>query len=216
MQLILNELGTSPSETLLDDKKFFVAYKNVGKIKHRFVKGGDLQVVLNSFRCILLLNRIFKIEGFLGNVLKSKIEYLQHVNYGIKNFQIDMKLVIEILRNEIFKHIDDKDITRSLNLMFPDPIKNSACKRWNMFMRWMVVKDNFDSGLWSEFIPTSSLVVILDTHIIDFSFENNIIQDKKINWNAALKITEFFKQFSPENPVKYDFMICHMHKSGTL
>ena len=93
--------------------------------------------------------------------------------------------------------------------MFPLPEKSSACKRMNLFLRWMVRKDELDFGLWYE-IPTSKLVIPVDTHIARISKSLKLTERKNVSWQMAEEITQNLKKFDEIDPVKYDFAICHI------
>lgn len=86
------------------------------------------------------------------------------------------------------------------------PEKGSACKRMNLFLRWMVRKDRVDPGGWED-IPPSKLIIPLDTHMRRISQKLRFTEKKQANLNTALEITERFKEISPEDPVKYDFTL---------
>ena len=93
--------------------------------------------------------------------------------------------------------------------MFPIPEKGSACKRMNLFLRWMVRKDDLDFGLWKE-IPTSKLVIPVDTHIARICKQLELTSSETVSWNMAEEITDNLKKFDPDDPVKYDFALCHI------
>jgi uncharacterized protein (TIGR02757 family) len=93
--------------------------------------------------------------------------------------------------------------------MFPLPENGSSCKRMNLFLRWMVRKDELDFGLWNSISP-SKLVIPVDTHIARISTELGLTKRKNVSWKMAEEITENLKQFDPADPVKYDFAICHI------
>ncbi len=213
IQLIANILGESPSKTILDDFTYKIAFDEIGKIKHRFIKGSDLQSVLYSMRCILLLNQIFCGGGFIGDIIKRKVSCMREENYGL-NYDITPKEILIMIREELFKHIPDYAETRSLKLMFPNPLNNSPCKRWNLFLRWMVRHDGVvDQGHW-EFIRASSLIIPLDIHISNVARKFNLATSKKNNWDTAVEITNSLKLFDAEDPVKYDFLLCHGERLG--
>jgi uncharacterized protein (TIGR02757 family) len=96
-----------------------------------------------------------------------------------------------------------------LKFMFPLPEKGSACKRMNLFLRWMVRKDELDFGLWSE-IPTSKLIIPVDTHIARICTQLRLTKRNNVSWQMAEEITENLKKFDPNDPIKYDFAICHI------
>ncbi len=97
---------------------------------------------------------------------------------------------------------------RGLLQFFPSPAKGSACKRMNLFLRWMIRDKDIDFGIWKG-LPTCKLIIPLDTHIARIAkclgFTKRATQD----WKMAVEITKALKQFDPEDPVKYDFALCH-------
>jgi uncharacterized protein (TIGR02757 family) len=104
---------------------------------------------------------------------------------------------------------ENKKLSRGLKFMFPLPEKGSACKRMNLFLRWMVRKDELDFGLWSE-IPTSKLIIPVDTHVARICKQLKLTKRKNVSWKMAEEITENLKKFDHDDPVKSDFAICHI------
>lgn len=100
-------------------------------------------------------------------------------------------------------------VTNGIKFMFPDPYKGSACKRMNLFLRWMVRKDDIDFGIWKA-VRRNELIIPVDTHIARISQELGLTGRKNVNWKMAEEITENLKKFDPQDPVKYDFAICHI------
>jgi len=92
---------------------------------------------------------------------------------------------------------------------FPRPSAGSACKRMNLFLRWMVRRDALDLGVWSRVRP-ASLVVPLDTHVIRVGRCLRLTRYTSPGWAMARDITESLKHLDPEDPVKYDFALCHL------
>ena len=92
-----------------------------------------------------------------------------------------------------------------------DPADGSACKRLNLFLRWMVRRDALDLGLWN-FIAPSQLVIPLDTHIARFGRCLGLTRRKSPDWRMAAEITGSLRRFDPDDPVKYDFAICTLGK----
>ncbi len=97
-------------------------------------------------------------------------------------------------------------IPKTVNGLIPDPEKNSPCKRLNIFLRWMVRRDNVDVGLWNE-VDKSKLIIPLDTHVSRISRSLGLTHRKTDTWKTAEEITFNLKKFDPEDPVKYDFAI---------
>lgn len=96
---------------------------------------------------------------------------------------------------------------------FPSPAKGSACKRMNLFLRWMIRDRDIDFGVWKG-IPKGKLVIPLDTHIARISRCLGLTRRSAQDWKTAREITGALKVFDPEDPVKYDFALCHQGISG--
>lgn len=92
---------------------------------------------------------------------------------------------------------------------FPRPSAGSACKRLNLFLRWMVRQDALDLGVWTS-IPPSALVVPLDTHVIRVGRCLGLTRYTSPGWAMAREITDSLRALDPHDPVKYDFSICHL------
>jgi uncharacterized protein (TIGR02757 family) len=88
------------------------------------------------------------------------------------------------------------------------PKRNSTCKRLNMFLRWMVRKDNcgVDFGIWNTISP-SQLICPIDVHVARVGKQFGLIQRKQIDWQTALELTSHLKKFDRNDPVKYDFAL---------
>ncbi|MFZ9160684.1 MAG: TIGR02757 family protein [Aquirufa sp.] len=91
------------------------------------------------------------------------------------------------------------------------PLKNSACKRINMFLRWMVRKDEagVDFGLWNSIKP-AQLVCPLDVHVMRTAGELGLMKEENANWKTALALTNTLRELDPTDPVKYDFALYGM------
>lgn len=90
----------------------------------------------------------------------------------------------------------------------PTPLRNSACKRINMFLRWMVRKDakGVDFGLWTRIAP-SALICPVDLHVERAARRLGLITRKQTDWKTALELTEHLRLLDPADPVKYDFAL---------
>lgn len=151
---------------------------------HRFTKG----------RCISkFMIRIKEILNEYGSIKDCFLSFLkgnnQNVLDGLEGF------------SELFS-----DCKEGSWCLIPHPKNNSPLKRMNLFLRWMVREDEVDPGGWKEIRP-SSLIVPLDIHMFQFSIQNGLLRAKAPSLRAALEITERFREISPEDPVKYDFVI---------
>ncbi len=93
-----------------------------------------------------------------------------------------------------------------LTQFFPSPEKGSACKRLNLFLRWMIRKDSVDPGGWDE-LPASKLIIPLDTHMYKIGKKLGFTKRKQANMKTALEITKGFAKLASKDPVKYDFAL---------
>jgi uncharacterized protein (TIGR02757 family) len=98
-------------------------------------------------------------------------------------------------------------IPRERDFLFPDPRKGSACKRHNLFLRWMVRGgDGVDLGLWSVLAPRQ-LIVPVDTHMARLGKWLGLTARNSADWRMAEEITDAFRAVSPEDPVRFDFVL---------
>jgi uncharacterized protein (TIGR02757 family) len=92
---------------------------------------------------------------------------------------------------------------------FPRPSAGSACKRLNLFLRWMVRRDEIDFGTWTLVSP-SRLIIPLDTHVIRLGRCLGLTRYCTPNWKMAAEITASLRLIDPADPVRYDFSLCHL------
>ncbi len=91
------------------------------------------------------------------------------------------------------------------------PLRKSACKRLNMYLRWMVRDDQsatpaVDFGIWKNIRP-DQLICPLDVHVGNVARRLQLLSRKQNDWKAALELTERLKQLDPRDPVKYDYAL---------
>ena len=92
---------------------------------------------------------------------------------------------------------------------FSRPSSGGACKRLNLFLRWMVRHDQVDLGVWNKVRP-GQLIVPLDTHIIRVGRCLRLTKLKSPGWRMAADITASLRAIDPVDPIKFDFSICHL------
>lgn len=93
--------------------------------------------------------------------------------------------------------------------LVPLPERGSACKRLNLFLRWMVRKDEVDPGGWDN-VPASKLIVPVDTHMHRISRKLGLTCRHQVDMRTALEITMAFRALVPEDPVRYDFSLTRL------
>lgn len=97
--------------------------------------------------------------------------------------------------------------------LFPRPSGGGPCKRLHLFLRWMVRRDPPDFGMWRA-IPPSALLIPVDTHIEHMARAVGLTRRRSRTWKMAEEITARLRRLDPEDPVKYDFALCHKRMSG--
>jgi uncharacterized protein (TIGR02757 family) len=99
--------------------------------------------------------------------------------------------------------------SRSLRHLVPDPRAGSAVKRLLLYLRWMVrPADGVDLGLWP--VSPARLIIPVDTHVHRIAKNLGLTQRNDASWRTAEEITARLRELDPDDPVKYDFAICHL------
>ncbi|MFQ6099508.1 MAG: TIGR02757 family protein [Armatimonadota bacterium] len=97
----------------------------------------------------------------------------------------------------------------SHNSLLPLPERGSACKRLNLFLRWMARRDDVDPGGWNDVGP-SRLIVPLDTHMHRLCRCLGLTRRKQADMRTALEVTAAFRTIAPDDPVRYDFALTRL------
>ncbi|RJQ20275.1 MAG: TIGR02757 family protein [Nitrospiraceae bacterium] len=173
-------------------------------------------------------------EFFRNFSLKKDKKYFRGTSYRFNKEEDILSLVNRLgaalkkwgSLKDLFYHCyntEDEDIGKALtgfvdyflrgdkggiSQFFPSPAGGSACKRMNLFLRWMVRTKDIDFGIWDK-IPPSKLIIPLDVHIARISGCLGLTKRKSSDWKTAKEITESLKKFDPDDPLKYDFALCH-------
>ena len=109
---------------------------------------------------------------------------------------------------------DDLATRRGVRYFFPRPSDGSACKRLNLFIRWMVREDDgVDCGVWQRIRP-AQLIVPLDTHIARIGSYIGLTRYSSPGWRMAVDITRSLRELDPSDPLKYEFALCHLGIAG--
>ena len=110
--------------------------------------------------------------------------------------------------NYVFNYSEEAKEEKHCRKHIATPAKKSACKKLNMFLRWMVRKDDngVDFGIWQNIKP-SQLICPLDVHVTRVARRFNILQRKQNDWQAATELTKYLKEMDADDPVKYDYAL---------
>jgi uncharacterized protein (TIGR02757 family) len=181
VSLVLSQMGPCPSAFVLNSP-FDRMDEAFSGFKHRFTTGQDLARLLCGVR------RVIERHGSLQKCFMSGLHPNDHT-------------VIPALSAFV-----DKILPEGCDFLIPPPGKGSACKRLNLFLRWMVRCDDVDPGGWDG-VPPSKLIVPLDTHMHRIARMLALTKRKQADLRTAMEITEAFRRLSPRDPVRYDFVL---------
>lgn len=187
VRTVLDGMGPSPSSFLLENKPALIR-KVFQSFKHRFTTAGLLSDML------IALGKLLQKYGSLESCFKAGF------NANDANILPALTKFVKKLENAC---------GRTMPMLLPSPHGGSACKRLNLFLRWMVRNDRVDPGLWRS-IPASHLVAPLDTHMHKIALTIGLTSRKQADIRCAIEITEAFKAICPEDPVRYDFALTRM------
>ncbi len=194
---------------------------------------GRVQSILQTVKVILDVlkspkNDLISLDPKDLELAFAEFKYRFYTANSLVDFLMGIKNVIGSfgsLHNCFLEGVDktDGDPLRSLSYfvtqltdnitsgqrVLPDPEKESACKRLNLFLRWLVRKDGIDPGIWSE-IPKDILIIPLDTHMMQISQILGFTNRKSADMKTAIEITDALKVYDPLDPVRFDFSLTRL------
>ena len=193
----LQVMGPSPAVFVRDfdpprDRKCF------DHLVHRWTNGADFAALVWVLH--QMIARSGSIEGFFAEGMPPDAidvgEGLQ--SFSTRALEMDLRPVYGRARPR-----------PGVAYFFSRPSSGGACKRLNLFLRWMVRHDRVDLGVWTRVKP-SQLIVPLDTHVIRVGQCLRLTRLKSPGWRMAADITRGLREIDPVDPVKFDFSICHL------
>ncbi|MEI6092791.1 MAG: TIGR02757 family protein [bacterium] len=184
VNIILKFLGTTPHKSLLETSKKDISDGLKG-FKHRFTTDEEM-------------------IGFLSGIKNVLTEYGTLQNLFYESSHTQDKNILPALSKFVQKIKQAGGIKRSS--LLSDPEMNSACKRLNLYLRWMIRNDVVDPGGWKK-ISAEKLIVPLDTHMYHFGKCYGLTKRNNADMKTAIEITNGLKIFEPNDPTKYDFAI---------
>ena len=184
---LFGRMGTSP----------FAYVENFGaeqreqlkSFKHRFTTGDNLSDLLESLQ--VALSRFGSIEELFMR--------------GFSSEDNNVVPALSIFCKSLTAGHNGRG-ARNLKYLLADPARGSACKRLNLFLRWMVRDDGVDTGLWKS-IDKAHLIVPIDVHMARLCKILGFYDRNGVSLKTALEITDSFRQIEPTDPVKYDFSL---------
>jgi uncharacterized protein (TIGR02757 family) len=187
---MLAKMKPSPYRYLLEFDRAEATRRFAGFV-HRFHKTPDLVAFLGC------LARAIETHGSLGALFEKC--------YDASDADIGPALVrfVESIRS------GETRKAASIRYLLTSPADGSACKRMNLYLRWMVRRTSPDLGLWT-FVDPSKLVMPVDTHIHRIATFLGLNDRKSADWKAARALTDRLARFDRTDPVRYDFALCRL------
>jgi uncharacterized protein (TIGR02757 family) len=197
IERVLAIAGTSPADYVRGFDPV-VAAPSFRGVVHRWTRGPDLVALLWILR--QMLDRSGSLEQFF---LEGVDEAAGDLGDAIDSFSTRARAL------DLAQAYGRVPRRPGVCYFFPRPSAGSACKRLNLFLRWMVRRDELDLGVWSR-VPAAKLVVPLDTHVIRVGRCLRLTRYRSPGWRMAQDITTSLRRVDPLDPVKYDFALCHI------
>src|SRR4030042_572803 len=188
---LLGRMGDSPNAFVRDFGK--AERKILTGFKHRFTTGQDISDLLQ------LLKNVFEQDGGIE----------KHFMLGYNKNDADILPALSRFCDSLKQKYaceHNGRVSRGLKYLLTSPTDGSACKRLNLFLRWMVRDDDVDLGLWKS-VAKAKLIVPIDVHISRLCGILGFHNRKTVSLSTALEITKSFSGIEPADPVKYDFAL---------
>ena len=184
-RLMLELMDNSPFEFIMSANENELL--RFSRFVHRTFNGTDCIYFIRALR------NIYSNYGSMEDVILQGINDYGSVKEGLSHLRLVFFSLPHSQRNE--KH-------------FADVMGGAAGKRLNMFLRWMVRKDNLgvDFGIWKKIDP-AVLYIPLDLHSGNTARRLGLLTRKMDDWKAVEELTEILREFDPADPVKYDFAL---------
>jgi uncharacterized protein (TIGR02757 family) len=189
---LLTWMDNAPHDFILnfeeDDLRPFMGFA------HRTFNPTDLYHFFNYLQYHYKQLGETSLETAFSKNLNRKSESIEHALIGFYN---------SFFNEEVFA-----DYPRRTRKHIATPYKKSACKRLNMFLRWMVRSNakGVDFGIWQHIKP-AQLICPLDLHVARVAKHFGLLQRPNSDWLAAVELTKHLKELDPKDPVKYDFAL---------
>lgn len=187
---LMRAMDNAPYDFIVNHQS--VDLKNLLFFKHRTFNTTDLLYFIHFSKYHYSTNP--SLENAFSKFMKSSDENVEPALRGFYDYFFSLPAAP--IRTK--KHV-------------PTPARKSACKRINMFLRWMIRNDKngVDFGIWKNIKP-SQLIVPLDLHVHRVALQLKLMKRKHADWFAALELTKSLKEFDTNDPAKYDFALFGM------
>ncbi len=198
----LDRMGPSPHAFVrqFDPARDGKAYST---FVHRWTRGRDVVALLWVLR--QMLDEAGSIEGFFaaGDDTSAPDVAGALESFSRRALSLDLSRVYGSTRPPV----------TGVPYFFSRPSAGGACKRLNLYLRWMVRNDAVDLGVWTRVSP-ARLIVPLDTHVIRLGQCLRLTRYISPGWRMAADITASLRALDPKDPVRFDFSLCHVGMMG--
>jgi uncharacterized protein (TIGR02757 family) len=194
---MLAVMGTSPADFVrrFDPARDRDCFKH---LVHRWTNGADFAALVWILH--QMIGQSGSIEGFFVEGLAADAV---DVSGALQSFST-RALALDVAA--VYGRTKPKP---GVAYFFSRPSSGGACKRLNLFLRWMVREDQVDLGAWKK-VRAGQLMVPLDTHIIRVGQCLRLTTLKSPGWRMAADITASLRAIDPVDPIRFDFSICHL------
>jgi uncharacterized protein (TIGR02757 family) len=204
VETALKYLGPSPSRTIAA----FDPHKDARRLRgfyHRFNTSRDLAVLF------WIMRRTIEQYGSLESAFAAG---LSPQDFDISGALEKFSALLLGFGHESLYPRGELKRRIGVRFFFPRPSEGSACKRMNLYLRWMVrPQDGIDCGVWNS-VATRQLIIPLDTHIARISSYVGLTAMRSPGWSMALDVTRSLRRLDDLDPLRYDFALCHLGIAG--
>ena len=202
---IFTRMGKSPLSYLegFDPKQ---EKKHFQDFVHRFNTGEDVLFLLSRLQTVYA--QYGSLENVFANALVTPLQ---------TRGQADPFMSAELFKAALGSSLDtllgsDIPDRYGIRFLFAHPARGGACKRFNMFLRWMVREDKepsgrVDFGLWKKTLTPKDLRIPLDAHVMNMNRQLGFSSRKDTSWKTVEEITDVFRLLSPHDPIQYDYAL---------
>ncbi|MBN1576364.1 MAG: TIGR02757 family protein [Chitinispirillaceae bacterium] len=192
---LFRRMGCGPAE-FVRATGYSAKRRLLAGFKHRFNDGDDMALLLQAIAGLVADNG--SMESFFTAALDRPA-------CGMRGALTLFSETVRRLAAAISSAVPE-----SFAFLVPSPATGCACKRLNMFLRWMVRPDDgVDMGVWKS-IPTAALVTPVDTHVATIARAEKITKRNTADWRMAEEITDYLRLIDPFDPVRFDFSLCRL------
>jgi len=201
VQRVLAPLGPRPSQALRERE----IWPELAGFRHRFTTDQDIEILF----------------AWLGSALREQGSLEKYFAGGAPSLTGPLRghlssFILRFTSQSLPSHLQSVRLARERNLKYllSDPERGSACKRLNMFLRWVVRReDSIDLGLW-KCLKEDQLMLPVDTHLLKILRQLGWTRSKQANWKVVEAATAKLREVAPDDPIRFDFSLCHLGMNG--